>query len=295
MYRMPQRGWTRLALAFSCSLPLLCQAKPLSAAEQAFVGEYTQSSVDTLAQLLLTDDHTFCYSFMGGARDRLLAGHWQAVPGQASRIRLTEQRASQPLFPVLLSATPGEAGKVQFDFHGYSLSEANRPGFAIGTDENLPGALRPLFVEDKSSWSESYPTPALAKAQARYFYLGQLELTPSGQPGLLKVSQYPLKPGQQLRVGFDAAQAEPLLDAEAELKRDTLYIQGGRFGHRQPAEAELVAQAREYCIQPILANKPAPDSEPDSGTAGQMLKPLRQFTLPASALQGAVWFPEQAE
>jgi hypothetical protein len=84
--------------AFALGLLPLAAAQALTPAEKPYVGGYTQGSVDSRAQLMLLDDNTFCFSFMGGSLDMLAGGRWKA---EGNGVRLQEVRQNGAVFPVL--------------------------------------------------------------------------------------------------------------------------------------------------------------------------------------------------
>ena len=43
-------------------------------------GAYRHSTVDTVSELYLLEDQTFCLAFMGGSLDLLAGGRWQMAP-----------------------------------------------------------------------------------------------------------------------------------------------------------------------------------------------------------------------
>ena len=49
----------------------------ITPAESAFVGSYHRGGVDSMSQIVVLNDRTFCYAFMGGALDLFVGGRWQ--------------------------------------------------------------------------------------------------------------------------------------------------------------------------------------------------------------------------
>ena len=229
-----------------------------------------------------------------------MAGHWKALPGKDAGVRLQEVRKAQTLFPAFAKAGPGS--DLVFDFHGYTLSEALAPVFATSATAAWPSSLRPLFGNDRHSWAESYPLPAMPVATARYFYIGQVEMDARGQPQQLRVTQYQLPAalrGGTVRLGFDTQQARPPLNLVALLKGERLQVDGQPFGKRDVLKPEQVAEIRAACVAPVLApGKGRPVMGPDDDEAPRertpALVPLGSKVLPLSSVQGEPFFPSPA-
>lgn len=288
----PRHTWALALLA-----ALHGSAGALTPEERPYLGGYTSGSVDTVSQIMLLDDNTFCFRFMGGALDMLVAGHWKALPGKDAGVRLQEVRKPTPLFPAFAKAGPGS--ELVFDFHGYTLGEALAPVFATSATAVWPSSLRPLFGKERSSWSESYPLPAQPTAAARYFYIGQVEADAHGQPQQLRVTQYQLPAtlrGGTVRLGFDTQQARPALNLVALLKGERLQVDGQPFGRRDALKPELVAEIRAACVAPVLTpgkGRPVADADDDEAPRPRTpaLVPLGSKVLPLSSVQGEPFFP----
>ena len=293
----------RLPLAAAITLTCMTSAMAVTPAEQPYVGGYTQGTVDTRSQLMLLDDNTFCFTFMGGSLDMRAGGRWKA---EGNGVRLLEVRQDHAIFPAFGKVEPANGQNVSFDFHGYSLSNANAAVFATGSDETLPTTLRPLFKEDQNNWSESYPLPPLPAAQVRYFYIGDVENDERRQPKRLRVVQYKRGDVNALRVGFNQVQAGPLINLSATLKDNVLQVDGSRFGKRDKLPDEILEGIRAACIRPALVAgaKPPPEegSEEEAhdkaaAAVGKVVKrpgplvPVKTFYLPLTAARGAPYFP----
>ncbi|WP_431099343.1 hypothetical protein [Polaromonas aquatica] len=283
--------------AFTLGLLPLAGAHALTAAETPYVGMYTQSSSDARAQLMLLDDNTFCFSFMGGSLDMLAGGRWKA---EGNGVRLQEVRQNGSVFPTFGKVVPEQKGTVEFDFHGHSLSRAVSVAFATGTDEALPTSLRRLFDDGHNGWSSSYKLPPMPVAQVRYFYIADAEVDANGQPKQLRVVQYRRGDANTLRVGYNRAFGSPPLNQLATLKDDeVLHVDGRRFGVRKELPEKALERIRSACIQPALAEAKRPSKEEAAeiaaGTATSVkpppLVPVKTFYLPLTAIQGAPYFP----
>jgi len=271
-----------------------------AADDAAYVGGYAHNSVDTASQLVILDDHSFCYAFVGGSLDKLIAGRWKSSSSGQS-IRLQQVRPSGPLFPAWGQQDSARTGDgLVFEFHGYSLAEAKAPVFAVAPQGDRPKRLRPLFVADRSSGKDYYSLP-MPRAKLRDFYIGDVELDARGQPSRLRVTQYRLPKGNRIRLAFDTEQVEPPLDLRARLVGEVLEVNGERFGQREALEADEIQVARERCIAPVLSGatgkKPQAEAHEDAddedvwGRDKELLRPVRTFYLKPDAIQGEPWFP----
>jgi hypothetical protein len=268
----------------------------LTPAERAYLGGYTQSSTDAQSQLMLLDDNTFCFRFMGGSLDMMVAGRWKALPGKEAGVQIQEVRLPQKTnFPAF--SKPAAGKDVVFDFHGYTLGEANAPVFGVSTTVEPPRMLRPLFGDDNHSWAESYKLPPLARAAARYFYIGQVEMDARGKPLQLRVTQYQLPADQGLvRIGFNTQQARPPLNLVAQIKDSVLKVGGQPFGSRDVLSQELVDEIRNVCVSPVLlpgkprARPADPEDEDEPADGPPPLDPLKTLVLPLNVVQGEAYF-----
>ena len=291
-------GFTRATLTtLALALLPLAAARAATPAEQPYVGSYTQGSVDTRSQLMLLDDNTFCFSFMGGSLDMLAGGRWKT---EGNGVRLQEVRQNGSVFPAFGQAVLGLKETVEFDFHGHSLSRAASVAFATSGDETLPTTLRPLFKADHNGWSSSYKLPPLPAAQVRYFYIGDAEVDANGQPRQLRVVQYRRGDANTLRVGYNRAFGSPPLNLSATLQDDVLHVDGRRFGARKELPEKALERIRAACIRPALAEAKRPSEEEAAEIAAGRatsvkrppLVPVKTFYLPLTAIQGAPYFSD---
>ena len=280
-----------LGLVFSIVTASAGMAAGLSPSEKAYVGGYRQGSVDVLSRLVLLDDHTYCFGVTGGSLDLLTAGYWKSNPDKASGISLSEVRASSSLFPVRIKTTKDQGDKVAFVIHGYSMSEAKHPVFATSATDSLPTAMRPLFVADKSNWSDRYNLPPIKSDQARFFYIGHYERDKYGRPARVKVFQYALGNGNTVLIGYDQNQGRPLMNMTAKLVDNVLHIDGQRFGKKDTLPAEVFSSVREDCTKPVLQAAKNVEKKNNDATPA----PIKSFYLDSKAIQGSPWFAKDRD
>lgn len=262
--------FTSIALV---SLAVASCTKNESADDSTYVGIYSKSDMESLSQIVLLDDHTFCYGFMGGSLDLLAAGRWRRAEGKQPGIVLHEVRANSVLFPVFAQQTKQQDGMIHFDFDGYSLSEANGPVFATAAEDVQPTVFRPMFDEDKYSWAETYSFPPVDKSEAAYFYIGQIEEDIGWQR--LHIFQYQIADDiDTIRIGFDSRQASPKLKLSAHLSGNILHVDGQEFGEKSPLTEDILNEVKEGCINPVFA------ADADSGSENKtLLVPVKDFYL----------------
>ena len=263
-----------------------------NAAPPGYAGSYSSGGVDSVQQLMLLEDHTFCYAVMAGSLDLLAGGHWQEATNPADGIDLQEVKAKRTAFPAILNEATSEKGKVAFDFDGHSFSGAALAAFAVSGSDSPPATMRPLFPEDKNGWSPSYPLPAVEAAKARYFFLAHAVPRVDGErePATVSVTVYVLDGNSgDVRIGFDRVQAMPALRLRAQLQGEELSLEGEPFGSREPLAPDLADGVRRDCITPALSSEEPAMETREPGV--RRLVPLRSFTLPVDAIQGTPWFP----
>jgi len=297
------------ALVFTASTvaPPAHAATPLTPAERAFVGEYVQSGRETQAQMAVLDDRTFCFAFMGGSVDLLLAGHWKLAPDGKS-FKLDEVKAPLQPYPAIASPTAG-AANTAFEIHGYSASNAVKPVFATSATAAEPAEFRRLFDDMHNSWAERYTLPPMPAANARYFYIGSSENDPDAPygsaarngPKRYKVVQYELRGAANVLVGFNAEQQLIDLSQPVRLVGEVLHINQAPFAKRRPISAERAEEAREGCIRPMLEQaagktKKRAEGEAEHETDPELkgrteLVPIKTFYIDPARVKGAAWFP----
>ncbi len=266
-------------------------ASGLSPSEKIYVGGYRQGSVDVLSRLVLLDDHTYCFGVTGGSLDLLTAGHWKSNPDKESGISLSEVRPASALFPVRIKTTKDQGDKVAFVIHGYSMSDARHPVFALSASDSLPTSMRPLFVAGKSNWSDRYNLPPVKPDLARFFYIGHYETDKYGKPARVKVFQYALGNGNTVLIGYDQNQGRPLMNMTAKLVDNVLHIDGQRFGKKDPLPPEVFSSVREECTKPVFqAARNEEKKNNDTSPA-----PIKSFYLDSKAIQGAPWFAKDRD
>lgn len=259
---------------------------PTITADQAYAGWYRQDTADTVSQLILLEDHTYCLALVGGASDSLSGGRWQATPTPNNGIVLNEVKPERPLLPAFAKNVPEQGTQVVFHFHGPSLSRAQVPFFGTSTVDALPTTLRLLFPFGHNNWEHDYAAPAVEASSARYVFVGDVVLQADGKEQT-HIVQYKLETTSTLNghnkapnhvlIGFDPEQATPPTQLQAQLVQDTLQINGRSFGVKRAISAEAIANIRRQCIDPAL--NPIPLSTSPRSDGSVVLTPVRTFVF----------------
>jgi len=274
-------------------------AGDLSTDEASFVGMYVQRSVDAQSQLFILDDRTFCFTFMGGALDLIKAGRWHAM-GEEGVINLQEVRGQTQIHPAIAKNLDRlEDGMIGINFDGYTLSEAYSPAYAISSANVVPDKLTPLFAAGNTTWSQTYALPLMKANQAKYIFIGDIEVDKYGNPQQqVRVTQYNLEDYDAIRIGFNRIQAEPAMNVNISTEDNILFMNGNRFGPRKALDSETIKEVREQCIKPILQQA---DNTEDNNRQGKksikekMLTPVKTFYMNSSAISGKPIFEKTDE
>lgn len=260
---------------------------------------YVQRTVDAQTQLFILDDKTFCLTFMGGALDVIKAGRWQAI-GEDRAINLQEERVQTQIHPAIaITLDRLEDGMIGINFDGYTLSEAYSPAFAITSSDEPPVKLTPLFSSGNTTWSQTYALPLMEANQARYIFIGDIEVDKYGNPkDKVRITQYNIENYDAVRIGFNREQAEPALDVKANLEDKQLYFDGSRFGAKRALNPQIIEEVREQCVKPVLQPGSGTKINKNKRTAkfhGKMLVPVKVFNMDANVVAGKPFFSNADE
>ena len=281
------------------------QAQAVTSVEMPYVGNYSGGTVDTISQVFLLADNTFCVAFSGGSLDMLVGGRWQTDTRGRGGVRLQEVRQERTAFPALSDSTPGSNPHVKFAFLGRHLSHARAPVFGVSATDAPPATLRPLFVNDTNKWANRYELPPMETADVKNFFVGQMEFDANDAPVRVKVAQYALNEANLVVVGFDKAQGRPMMDLHAELNEGWLRINHQDFQKLETWSDKRMEQVRSSCIRPAFppeAETTAGQVQPgdsDNGASSKRgtasnrrgpLVPVKSLYMEVSTVQGAAYF-----
>ena len=260
------------------ALSLLSTALSAQPISSPFVGSYKSGTVDTISQVALLPDQTFCYAFMGGSLDLLIAGHWQA--NGANSISLKEHDQHIPDF--LLRSSPSEQDaqvkQPQIHFAGRSLARDLSIVFGTSRDQ-----LRPILSNDYNGFESSYKVDV--PKGTRSVFLGRMnrekEAAREGY-AVYRVAEYGVDFTQfkVTQVWFNTDATRKRLDLIATLKNGRLLLSGDSrgFARDDQLKPEAINQIKKSCVEPILNNThaskwPQPKNEFELELPVQNLKP----------------------
>jgi streptogramin lyase len=291
----PSREATQHADGGQIDVP---HAEGLTAAEQLppatkasvspFVGHYHHGTVDSIEELYILPNHTFCYAVTAGSLDLVAPGRWTAA---ADGIVLDEVKPASNELLVAWESTldPNEVGKLLFTVDGRSVGAQG--SFILGTSESeeLPVNFRPLFADEANEFSASY-RETRPIGQTKIFvvaYRLHLEVTrkESSRYKILEYRVPNLKPGAgaHIRIAFNEQAAAPAIHKEAKMKGGMLYLDDSPESWDEPGP--ISARAASACGARLEALQTGKKYHLASGL--QQLEPMRimeqDVHLPASA------------
>jgi hypothetical protein len=211
-------------------------------------GMYRTGSVDSIEQMLILPEGSFCYAVTAGSLDLLAAGRWVA---QGDAIVLREVRpVSSPIVVIWQASTrEQDRGKILFEFSGRTFGAEG--GFLFGTDEGdqVPKDMRPLFGDNANGfepfYGEARPTGTKTFALA---YRPQ----PIPSDGPYTIAQYrlpavPAGAGLRLRLYYDREAARPSIDLTATMKSGAMMIDDRSVGKPGP----ITDESRATCADAL--------------------------------------------
>ncbi len=277
----------KILLFITVIIPLQSvDAKMNSDIEKSYLGGYTKSEFETISQLVLLDDHTFFFTFMGGSLDLSAVGYWKLNSNPESGIELNEVRLQTQVFPAYIEKTKNEENKVRFIFDGYSMSNAEQAVFAISKTDQLPAHFKPLFEEGQSHWRDEYELPEYDADEVQYFYLGYVQVDQFDQPEKLKVFQFKRENAQQIKIGFNSPAVNPLLKMSAVLENNTLKVDGNTFGTKDEIPLEIIKEIRENFIDPVLKQENSNHESEGQINEVNQISSIKELSLELNAISG---------
>ena len=247
---------TCIALA----LQMPCVFAQTVATDNPFVGGYRRGSVDSVTELFILADKTFCFAFTGGSADLAYAGRWKM---QGDSIVLEETKRDVPMFPVAASKNTELTEGRRLRFTGRGLSGDSTIIFGTSTNGELPADMKPVLSPDHNGYASRYTVPISTDLKTSVFF-GFAAREPSGEtmgPLVYKVTQYNLDDANfnTYTINFNRDGAKPALQFEGVLKDGKLYMRGsdtGSYGEKRPISDKLMPMVKERCINPVLEKRP---------------------------------------
>ncbi len=234
---------------------LFCLLSGLAAAATAapaFIGVYHDNTVDTVSELVILPDQTFCFAFSGGALDLLTSGTWQARAagnGQTD-LTFTEISPDKNRFAVSLRNLDAdhylapENKKPQILLNGAALSMMQPDTvFGLGKNRRIPANLAPMFASGQHVFQQTYQLPL---ADNRYLFIGY----PDQSDGY-KISTFDIHDRQYntVYVGYNANAARDREQMQAHFDGKNLSLNQQNMGEPQTLNAKDISRIKEYCQQ----------------------------------------------
>lgn len=246
-------------LYIACAFQMATVFAQPSASDSQFVGGYRRGSVDTITELFILEDKTFCFAFTGGSADLTYAGRWNI---QGKSIVLEEIKREEPMFPVAASNKPELNGQRKVQFTGRALAGDSSIIFGTSSNGKLPADMRPALPDGYNGFAQRYTVPNLIDLNTSIFLGFAVREVPGAPEGTLiyKVSQYTLNDPKFniFTINFNREGMKPGLLFEGMMKDGELYISGsdnGKYGKNRPIPDKVLATVKQKCINPVLEKK----------------------------------------
>lgn len=240
---------------------LLCSLAIFTAYAKAnpFPGYYTQQTNDTFSEITLLPDQTFCYAFMGGSLDLMIAGHWQK--NNDLSIDIKEHIQNMPA--ILLRPSKNEDNlketKPKIHFSGHSL--ANDLSVVFGTSRN---DLRPILSSDHNGFDEWYKMDISDKTKSVFIgHMSRDQKNTSTGFARYQIAEYDVDFSQfkVMNVYLNNDTYRRRLSATLALKNNILSTSGENYGlsfnRKKPLKSETLQKIKANCITPILTDAQA--------------------------------------
>ncbi|RKF12804.1 hypothetical protein DBZ36_20285 [Alginatibacterium sediminis] len=253
-------------------LCLLSTALQANTAEN-FVGKYSSSERETLAELFLLDDQSFCFVFMGGAVDAKIAGAWKVIDQEESTIELQQTQVEANPHQVRAKLSQRVDKKISIVIEGYSTRDINSPVFAFSKDNQFPQQFRALLPANNSVGRSKYALPLITPADAKYFYLGSETSSNNDGSSEITVSQFKIGLFDTFQLGFNP---QPDMIPEsfiAQLNAEGLQFENEFFSAKGELDEATITSVTQQCINakpqttnPLAENSPWTMLEPSNVT-----------------------------
>ncbi|MCJ8319020.1 MAG: hypothetical protein MJK12_05275 [Colwellia sp.] len=272
----------RTALFLTLILSLTLQA----AEKSSFVGRYSASERESITELYILDNHTFCYLFMGGSLDVMMAGTWQKSDKDQDTIKFKDNRSGQVTHPATGQYLNRIDNKISIVIDGYSLRDVNMAVFAISKEDKLPTTFKPLLPKNNSRGRISYSLPLITPSEAHFFYIGSQETSQNSDGNRIKVSQYKVGDYDTIRFGFNSQQSLFQEEFNGQMVDGELFINGDSINRKTELAPQMQQEVTEYCISPNTE-----ESEEDS-VDWTVLIPSKTFFVDKESVNSEPYFNE---
>lgn len=253
-----------------------------------FVGDYSGGSKGSVEQLMIFQDHTFCYGRVAGAMDLRVGGTWKPIAhANGKTIELLEKRQDTVAFPMWeyrADKQKPQQKKTQNQqktlmLHGASLAYARGAVFGFSKKD-----LRPVFDYGQVTFQRGYAIAIPAKVRSVFVGL------PNQDGSQYNMLEYRINtlPFKHIALAFDSNAISPLFKWHAYFEDGDLKLNNiVRNTSRTLSQTtdwimpQQEADIKKTCIAPLFEKTPDKKG---------FVSPKRQFTLPASAIKATAWF-----
>lgn len=262
----------------------------LQPSECPYVGSYKFGGMESLFQLLLFDDHRFCFGGMVGSSDMLRTGRWGVDEKVGQGIILREQKAGESFWAEAREeGILDQSSKVIFSLVS-DVAYASSPVFAVGATDTPPPTMRPVFGGGTGPSQHYNDLPPVSRKNARFAFVGGLTRRAPEAPVRLRVLVFEVPPTALLRVGCNPDPDLRLFDRHSELVDAKLMIGKRVIGEHTPLTPPLVESARKACKLDEPAEPPRNRLRRGATETWTVLSPIRIHELEPSVVQGKPWF-----
>jgi hypothetical protein len=273
-----------LKMKYISLLPFILMCFLLShayATEEVFVGKYSASERESLSELYLLNNNTFCYVFMGGSLDLMLAGTWQKSDQHKNTIILKETKTNNVIHPAQAQQLNRLDNKISITINGYSLVDVNTAVFGFSKGDTPPTTLRPLLPKNNNTGRANYTFPLLSPSSAKYFYVGHID---HKNKKILQVTQYAIGDNDTIRIGFNNSQESMFPEPSfAQLIDNNLHLNGDYFSPKTGLKQQMQNEVYKHCI---AQKNDVIDSE------WSTLSPTKTLYFNKNAVKGEPYFNE---
>ncbi|MDD5548752.1 MAG: hypothetical protein PHI79_04030, partial [Sulfurovaceae bacterium] len=229
----------------------------ISFAKNNLVGSYTNRTVDTISHLAILPDKTFCFSYMGGNLDLLLAGNWKM---QGDNIILQEVRQPQDMYIVIGLSESNTKDRV-VKISGRTLSYATGTIFGISEDDKMP-KMKLILEENYNGFYENYPF-ALSNNKNENIFIGFPIKYFADDKIEYKIYSFKLDTpnANSFRVFFNRDAIRHNFELNATFKNNKLILDGainsyeGFAKDNESLDKKSIAKIKQNCIDPVFAQK----------------------------------------
>lgn len=230
-------------------------------AKDTITGIYTENKPphEEVSAMMILPNNQFCFSFMGGDLDMLIAGTWTTDKNQ---IIFREEREQKDHYVASLHFDKNIIGK-SIILNGHSFSKAKNTIVAISDTATMtPQKYKLLFEPDYNNWNSSYTIP-LDNDFNKSIFIGKalkyINEDSSQKKILYKVYEYRFdNPNTNvLYLAFDRDSDRKNFNPTGTLRKNAIVFHNNQNILKKEEEltTESITGIRTRCINPIFNQK----------------------------------------